>query len=156
MTTNHNQAQQGKTIFGISLVFFSQGLYWFGVSSPGGLFAFRPLNMSDAFSRAEIVFGILLAAYGMLLWRSASRKFARGDFVIVSSCVAVLLLGVSKLSEWIYFLDKHAGFSMNALGVIIMQIAIPVCIFILGAWWADSAFMHDRFERYMRPSRFVK
>jgi hypothetical protein len=76
MTTNYSQAQQGKTIFGTSLLFFSQGLTWFGFSTPAGIFTLRPLNTDVAFFRAEIVIGAVVAAYGMLVWHGASHKLS--------------------------------------------------------------------------------
>ena len=155
MTTDY-QAAQGKKLFGTSVLFFTQGLTWFGFDSPGGIFTLQPLNMDDAFFRVEIVIGAIVAAYGILVWRSASRKLSLANYIIVLSCVAVLLLCVSKLSEWVYLLDHHKGFSMNDLGVFLIDIAIPVCIVVFGGWWADSTFMRERFRRYMPSSRFVK
>ena len=111
MTTDYNQAERGRKVFATSALFFSQGLGWFGFDSPGGIFTLRPLNTFDAFFRAEIVIGAIVAAYGMLVWRSASRKLSLANYVIVVSCVAVLLPGVSKQSEWVYFLDhQREGF----------------------------------------------
>jgi amino acid permease len=155
MTTDY-QAAQGKKLFGTSVLFFTQGLTWFGFDSPGGIFTLQPLSMDDAFFRVEIVIGAIVAAYGILVWRSASRKLSLANYIIVLSCVAVLLLCVSKLSEWVYLLDHHKGFSMNDLGVFLIDITIPVCILIFGGWWADSTFMRERFRRYMPSSRFVK
>ena len=155
MTTDY-QAAQGKKLFGTSVLFFTQGLTWFGFDSPGSIFTLQPLNMDDAFFRVEIVIGAIVAAYGILVWRSASRKLSLANYIIVLSCVAVLLLCVSKLSEWVYLLDHHKGFSMNDLGVLIIDITIPVCIVVFGGWWADSTFMRERFRRYMPSSRFVK
>src|SRR5579871_5167314 len=76
MNADYSQAEKGKKLFATSVLFFSQGLYWFGVDSPGGIFALRPLNTFDALFRAEIVVGAIVAAYGMLVWRSASRKLS--------------------------------------------------------------------------------
>jgi hypothetical protein len=66
MTTDYSQAEQGRKIFGTSLLFFCQGLGWFGLDSPGGIFTLRALNIDDAFFRAEIAIGAIVAAYGML------------------------------------------------------------------------------------------
>jgi hypothetical protein len=156
MTTNY-QSEQGKKLFGTSILFFSQGFTWFGLDSPGGIFTLRPLNTFDSLFRVEIVIGAIVAAYGMLVWRSVSRKLSLANYIIVLSCVAVLLPCVSKLSEWIYFLDHQRGFPiLNDLGVLVVAITIPVCILVLGAWWADSAYIQERFRGYMRSSRFVK
>jgi amino acid permease len=155
MTTEY-QAEQGKKIFGTSVLFFSQGLTWFGFDSAGGIFTLQPLRIDDAFFRAEIVIAAIVAAYGMLVWRSASRKLSLANYIIVLSCVAVFLLCVSRLSEWVYLLDHHKGLSMNDLGVFIIDITIPVCILFFGGWWADSTYMHERFSRYVRSSRFVR
>jgi hypothetical protein len=38
MKTDYNQAEQGKKQLGISVLFFAQGLTWFGFDSPGGIF----------------------------------------------------------------------------------------------------------------------
>ena len=104
--------------------------------------------MFDTFWRAGIVIGAIVAAYGILVWRSASRKLSLANYIIVLSCVPVLLLCVSKLSEWVYFLDQQSGFSiLNELKVGVMEITIPVCIAVLGAWWADSTYMRARFHR---------
>jgi hypothetical protein len=157
MTTDYNQAEQGKKIFVISLLFFSQGLTWFGFSSPGGIFTLRQLNTDVAFFRAEIVIGAIVAAYGMLVWRSASRKLSLANYISVFSCLAVLLPCASKQSEWVYFLDHQRGFlTLNDLEILVIEITTPVCILVSGAWWADSAYVHARFRSYMRSSRFVK
>ena len=157
MTTDYNQAEQGKKIFVISLLFSSQGLTWFGFSSPGGIFTLRQLNTDVAFFRAEIVIGAIVAAYGMLVWRSGSRKLSLANYIIVLSCVAVLLPCVSKQSEWVYFLEHQRGFSiLNDLEILVIEITTPVCILVSGAWWADSAYVHERLRSYMRSSRFVK
>jgi hypothetical protein len=157
MTTDYSQAEQGKKIFGTSVLFFSQGLTWFGLDSPGGIFTLRPLNTSDAIFRAEIVIGVIVAACGMLVWRSASRKVSLANYIVVSSCVAVLLPCVSKQSEWIYFLGHQRGFlTLNDLEIFVIELTIPVCILVLGAWWADTTYVHERFRGYLRSSRFVK
>ena len=157
MTTDSYQVEQGKKLFATSVLFFSQGLGWFGFDSPGGIFTLRPLNTFDTLFRVEIVIGAIVAAYGMLVWRRASRKLSLANYIIVLSCVPVLLLCVSKLSEWVYFLDRQRGFSiLNDLAVGVIQITMVVCIVVFGAWWADSTYMRARFHRYMRSSRFVK
>jgi amino acid permease len=156
MTTNYYQAEQGKKILGISVLFFAQGLAWFGFDSPGGIFTLQRLNLDDAFFRAEIVIGAVVAAYGILAWRSASRKLSLANYITVLSCLAVLLLCASRLSKWVYRLDHHKGFAMNDLGIFIIDITIPVCVLVFGGWWADSTFMRERFRRYMPSSRFVK
>jgi hypothetical protein len=75
MTTNY-QAEQGEKLFGTGVFLFGHGLIWF--KSPG---IFTLLLLSDRHGifnivfRAEIVIGVILAAYGMLVWRSASRNF---------------------------------------------------------------------------------
>jgi hypothetical protein len=75
----------------------------------------------------------------------------------VFSCVAVLLPCVSKLSERVYFLDHQSGVSiLNDLEILVIEIMIPVCIVVFGAWWADSTYMHVRYRRYMPSSRPVK
>jgi amino acid permease len=112
--------------------------------------------LDDVFLRAEIVIGAIVAAYGILVWRSASRKLSLANYIVVLSCVAVLLLCSSKVSEWVYLLDHHKGFAMNDFGIFIIDITIPVCILVFGGWWADSTFMRERFRRYMPSSRFVK
>ena len=138
-------------------MFISQGFTWFGFSSPGGIFTLQPLNMDKAFFRAEIVIGAIVAAYGLLVWRSASRKLSLANYIIVLSCAAVLLPCVSKLSEWVYFLDHQRGFSIsNDLGVLVIEITIPASILVFGGWWADSTYMYAWFHRYMRSTRFVK
>jgi len=155
MTTDY-QAAQGKKIFGTSVLFFTQGLIWFGFDSPGGIFTLQPLNIDDAFFRAEIVIGAIVAAYGILIWRNAFRKLSLSNYIIAFACVAVLLLCVSKVSEWVYLLDHHKGLSMNDLGVFIIDLTIPVCILLFGGLWADSTFMRERFHRYVPSSRFLK
>jgi hypothetical protein len=157
MTTNDYQAAQGKKLLGIGVLFFAQGLYWFSYFSPGGIFTLRPLNMSNAFSRAETVIGAIVAAYGILVWRSASRKLSLANYITVLSCVVVFLLGVSQLSEWVYFVDHQRRFSiLNNLGVPVIELTIAVCFVVFGVWWADSAYVRAQLGRYMRSSRFVK
>jgi len=117
----------------------------------------RPLNRFDAFFRAEIVIGAIVAAYGMLVWRSASRKLSLANYVIVVFCVAVLLPCVSKQSEWVYWLDRQRGFlTLNDLKILVSEITIPACIVVFGGLWADSTYMRGRFRRHMQSSRLVK
>jgi hypothetical protein len=158
MTTDYYQAEdRGKKLFGTSVLFFSQGLTWFGLDLPGGIFTLRPLNTFDALFRAEIVIGAIVAAYGMLVWRSASRKLSIANYLIVFSCVAVLLPCVSKQSECVYFLNHQRGFLiLNDLKILVIEITVPVCILVLGAWWADCTYLRERFHVLMRSSRFVK
>lgn len=157
MTTNDQAEDQGKKLFGTSVLFFSQGLTWFGLDTPGGIFTLQPLSMFDAFFRAEIVIGAIVAAYGMLVWRGASRKLSLANYIIVASCVAALLPCVSRLSEWVYFLDHQRGsLILNGLAIGVIQITVVVCIMFFAAWWADSAYVCERFHGYMRSSRFVK
>ena len=157
MTTDYCQAERGRKIFGTAILFFSQSLTWFGLDSPGGIFTLRPLNIDDAFFRAEIVLGVIVAAYGMLVWRSASRQLSLANYVIVVSCVAILLPCVSKQSEWVYLLNHQGGFlTLNDLKILVIGITIPVCIVVCGGWWADSTYMLERFRGYMRSRRFVK
>jgi len=151
------QAERGKKLFGTGVFSFAHGLIWFRSPSPGGIFTLRSLNMFDAFFRAEIVIGAIVAAYGMLVWRSASRKLSLANHGFVVSCVAVLLPCVSKQSEWVYFLNHQGGFlTLNDLKILVIEITIPVGIVVFGALWADSTYMHERFRGYMRSSRFVK
>jgi hypothetical protein len=157
MTTDY-KAEQGKKLFGMGVFLFAHGLIWF--RSPG-IFTFLPSSgghvFFNIFFRAEIVLGVPLAAYGILAWRSAFRKLSLANYTIVLSCVPVLLVCVSKLSEWVYFLDRQRGISIfNELGVGVIEITMVVCIVVFGGWWADSAYMCARFHGYMRSSRFVK
>ncbi len=151
MSTNYQadyKAEQGKKLFGTGVFSFAHGLIWFRSSSPGGIFTLRSLNMFDTFFRAEIVIGAILAAYGILVWRSAFRKLSLANYIIALSCVPVLLLCVSKLTEWVYFLDQQRGFSiLNDLAVGVIQITMVLCIVVFGAWWADSTYMRARFHR---------
>jgi hypothetical protein len=72
MTTNY-KAEQGKKLFATGILLFANGLIWF-VDHP------HPI-----FFRAEIVIGVTLAAYGMLVWRSAFRKLSLANYIIVLS-----------------------------------------------------------------------
>ncbi len=157
MTRTYAQAEQGKKLFATSVLFFAQGLGWFGFDSPGGTFSLRPLNTFDALFRAEIVIGAIVAACGMLVWRGAFRRLSLANYIIVFSCVAVLLPCVSKQSEWVYFLAHQQGSSiLNELGILIADITIPACILVVGGLWADSTYMHERFRGYMRSRQSVK
>jgi hypothetical protein len=157
MTRNYAQAEQGKKLFATSVLFFAQGLGWFGFDSPGGIFTLRPLNMFDALFRAEIVIGAMVAAFGMLVWRDAFRKLSLANYIIVFSCVAVLLACVSRQSEWVYLLAHQKGLSIvNGLRILVTDITIPACILVFGGLWADSTYMHERFRGYMRSSQSVK
>jgi hypothetical protein len=157
MTTDY-KSEQGKKLFGTGVLLFGHGLVWF--KSPG-IFTLLPFSarhsIFNIFFRAEIVIGVILAAYGMLVWRSAFRKVSLANYIIVLSCAPVLLLCVSKMSEWVYFLDQQRGFSiLNDLKVGAIEITMVVSIAVFGAWWADSTYMRARFHRYMQSSRFDK
>jgi hypothetical protein len=154
MTTNYQVQDQGKKLFGTSVLFVSQGLTWFGLDLRRGIFTLRPLNTFDAFFGVEIVIGAIVATFGMLVWRSASRKLSLTNHIIVLSCVAVLLPCVSKLSGWVYFLDHQREFPiLNDLGVLVIAITVPLCILVLGAWWADSTFLRAQFHRHRDQCR---
>jgi hypothetical protein len=157
MTANY-QDEQGEKLFGLGVVLFGAGLFWF--KSPS-LFALLRMSerhgITNTTSRAEMMIGIALAAYGMLVWRSALRKLSLADFIIVLSCVPVLLFCVSKLTEWVYFIDRQQGFSiLSELKVGLIQITMVVSIAVLGAWWADGTYLRERFHTRMRSARFVK
>jgi hypothetical protein len=69
----------------------------------------------------------------------------------------VLLPCVSKQSEWVYFLDHQRGFLiLNDLKILVIEITVPVCILFLGAWWADSTYLRERFYLLTRSSRLGK
>lgn len=95
MKTNYPVAP-GHKLFGIGVLNFGNGLIWFDYSRSPGIFTLRPLNMFDTFFRAEIVIGAIVAAYGMLVWRSASRKLSLANYIVVLSCVSVLLLVITQ------------------------------------------------------------
>ena len=63
--------------------------------------------MTNVIDRAAIVIGVFLAAYGLLIWRSAFRNLSLANYIIVLSCAPVLLLGASKMKEWEYPLDQR-------------------------------------------------
>ena len=161
MTTDYTadyKAAQGKQLFGVGVSLFGHGLIWF--KAPG-IFTLLPLSdQHGSFNiifRAEIVLGALLTAYGMLVWRNAFRKLSRANYIVGLSCVPVLLLCASRLSERIYFLDQQKRSSISDdLAVVASQIAMVAGIAVFGAWWADSAHMLGRLRGYMRSSRFVK
>jgi hypothetical protein len=150
MTTDY-QASQGRKLFGAGVLMFGQGFIWFHASWPGGIFTLHPLNYLDAFSRAEIVIGVVMAAYGTLVWRSAFRDLSLANYIIVLPCVPILLLCVSKTSEWVYVLDKQSRYTPGAIIAILM----PVCIFVFAAWWADSTYLRERFQGFMRSSASI-
>lgn len=156
MTTN-DQVAPGQKLFGIGVFNFVNGLVWFDYYRLPNIFTLRSSNGFDAFFRAQIVIGVIVAAYGMLVWRSATRKLSLANFTIVSCCVAVLLLCVSRLSEWFHFLDQQRGsWLQNDLAVVATQITISVCLAVSGGWWADSTYIRERFRRYVRSSRFAE
>jgi hypothetical protein len=156
MTTDH-QADQGKKLFGIGVLMFGQGLIWFHSYWPGGIFTVHPLNNSDAISRAEIVIGAILTAYGMLLWRSASHKLSFANYLFVITCASVLILCVSQMSEWVYFSRQQRGYLNSVLlEVAVTEITMVACIAVFGAWWADSAYMQARFDQYIESHRFLR
>jgi len=96
---------------GTGVFLFGYGVIWF--KSPG-IFTLLPFSDThrffNIFFRASIVIGVILAAYGMLVWRSVFRKLSLANYIIVLSCAPVLLLCVSKMTEWVYFLDQQRGF----------------------------------------------
>jgi amino acid permease len=157
MTTDY-QADQGKKLFGIGVLFFGHGLFVVYHSSlPGGIFTLQPLNIWDAFLRASIVIGAILAAYGILVWRSASRKLSLANYMIVFSCASVVVLSASKMAEWVHFSTQQRGSSFLVdLEACAIQLTMVICIVAFGGWWADSAYMQARFHRYIRSNRFIR
>jgi len=147
MTTDY-QASQGRKLFGTGVLIFEHGFIWFHAAWPGGIFTVHPLNPFDAFHRAEIVVGIVMAAYGMLVWRQAFCDLSLANYAIVSSCVPILLVCVSRLSEWVYVLRKQGRYVPGA----ILAALMPLCIFVVAALWADSAHLRERFHDFLRSS----
>jgi len=139
-----NSQGHGK-MFHTGVCLFGSGLVWFH-SSPGGIFTLQPLNVFDALRRAEILIGAMLAAYGILVWRSAFHKLSRANYIIVLSCLSVLLLYASKMSQWLYFARKARGPILNELELYLIQIAVVVCLLVFGMWWADRAYARERFH----------
>ena len=90
LTINY-RAEQGKKLFGTGVFLFGDGLIWF--RSPG-IFTLLPFSDThrffNIFFRASIVIGVILAAYGMLVWRSTFRKLSLANYIIVLSCAPVL------------------------------------------------------------------
>jgi len=147
MTTDA-QASEGRKLFGTGVSLFGHGFIWFHAAWPGGIFTPHPLNLFDALFRAEIVIGVVLAAYGVLVWRNAFRDLSVANCVIVCSCVPILLVCVSKLSEWNYVLHKQSRYVPGAIVVILMT----VCISVLAALWADSAHLREWVQDFSRSS----
>jgi hypothetical protein len=152
------QAYHGKKLFGTGVFLFVWGLIWFRAP---GLFSLHPLSerhgMTNLIDRAAMVIGAFLAAYGLLVWRNTFRKLSLANYLIVLSCAPFVLLAASKMKEWEYFLDQQReSWTLNHLGVDLIHLTILVCILFLGMWWADSAYLRERFHVLMRSSRFVK
>jgi hypothetical protein len=135
MTTNY-EAEQGQKLFGF-------GVLWF-TSSSYTLVAFN--YFPQRISRAEIVMSALLAAYGILLWRSAFRKLSLANCIIVLSCASVLVLWAFKMYEGFHFSNRQRSL-MADLGVSAIGLTIGACTAVFGAWWADSTYMRARFHR---------
>jgi hypothetical protein len=157
MTTDH-QADQGKKLFGIGVLLFGHVLFVvYHTRLPAGIFTLQPLDIWDAVLRASIVIGAILAACGVLLWRSASRKLSLANYMIVFSCASVAVLITSKLSKWVHFSTRQRGGSFLVdLEACAIELAMLFCIVVCGGWWADSAHMQARFHRYKPSNRFVR
>jgi len=148
MTSNPRAADLGQNLFGFGVLCFGSGSFWC---------AFSSVFFVQSTSRAEVVMSAIVAAYGILLWRSAFRELSLANYIIVLSCASVLILCAFKMAEWIHFSYQQRGNSTSVmLGAASIQLTIQVCISVFGAWWADSAKMHAQFGRYMRTSRFFK
>jgi hypothetical protein len=158
--TAEYQAAQGKKVFGIGVVAFGQGLIWFRASSPGGILTLQTLSLSNAFSRAELVVGALVLMYGILLWRSASQKLSRANYIVAFSCMFILILAASKILEWAYFVRQQSVSSIldfsAQLRLTAIEITLVFCIALFGGWWADSTYMQNRLCRLVRSSRSVR
>jgi len=148
MTSNPRAADLGQNLFGFGVLCFGSGSFWY---------AFSSVFFLQSTSRVQIVMSATIAAYGILLWRSAFRELSLANYITVLSCASVLILCAFKMAEWIHFSYQQRGNSTSVmLGAASIQLTILVCISVSGAWWADSAKMHARFGRYMRTSRFFK
>jgi hypothetical protein len=155
MTTD-DQASQGRKLSGAGVLMLGHGFIWFHASWPGGIFTLHPLNHLDAFFRAEIVIGAIVTTYGMLVWRSAFRDLSLANYIIVLSCVPILLVCVSKISEWVYVLNRQSRYAPG----IVIAIAMPVCIIssLRGGPTArtcasDFTIFRDPADRYPGPQR---
>jgi hypothetical protein len=156
MTTDY-QAEPGKKLFGAGALIFGHGLIWFHPSWPGGIFTLHPLKLFDATFRAEIVVGAILAAFGILVWRSASHELSLANYVFVASCASVLVLCASEISEWDSLMYHQRGDSfLVLLGVGATKLTMVICIAAIGAWWADSTYMRERFRGFIRSGPLVK
>jgi len=148
--TSGSGAGQGRSLFGAGALLFGHGLTWFHSSWPGGIFTLHPLNAFDAFHRAEIVIGAMMATYGILLWRSASRKLSLANYTFVILCACVLVLAASRIAEWDSFLDRQRRGSLlpglSDFEVAAIKITVMLCIAVFGVWWADSEYIRERFH----------
>jgi amino acid permease len=158
--TSEYLAERGKKVFGIGVFAFGHGLIWFRASSSGGILTLQTLSLSNAFSRAELVIGAVVVVYGILLWRSASHKLSRANYIVAFSCMFILILAASKILEWAYFVRQQSVSSIldfrAHLGLTTIEIALVFCIVLFGGWWADSTYMQDRLRRLVRSSRSVR
>jgi len=143
--TADDQASQGRKVSVFGVFLFLTGFICFKPVWSGGIFTLHPLNYFPASWRADIVIGAILAAYGTLVWRRAFHDLSVANYIIVSSCVPILLVCVSKLSEWVYVLNQQNRY---APGVVI-KIVMPVCIFAFAAGWADSTYLRERFHDFI-------
>lgn len=156
MNANY-QADRGRKLFGTGVFLFGYGLIWFHSALPGGIFTRQPLYRFDAAMRACIVLGALLGAYGMLVWRSVSHELSLANYIIVPACACALIVCASEISEWHYFLHRQRGYSLLIdLEVGAIQLTTVFLMVAFGAWWADSAFMRERFRTLLRFSRSAR
>ncbi len=104
MTTNYQadaQTSHGKKLFGTGVLLFVWGLIWF--RGPG-LFSLHPLSerhgMTNVIDRAAIVIRAFLAAYGLLVWRSAFRNLSLANYIFeVESPVRQEILSTSSYCQ---------------------------------------------------------
>lgn len=142
MTTHSNADGLGQNLFGFGVLWFSLSSFWLVESKywPQGL------------SRAEVVLSAVLAAFGILLWRSAFCKLSLANVLIVLSCASAVVIWAFKMYDWFHFSNRQSSL-MTTFGVAASGGAITVCAAMCGAWWAGAAHEGVPFTQWLKFRR---
>jgi hypothetical protein len=84
--TTDRKVAQGKQLLAVATLFFVRGVVWF-VSD-----YYWPRSYHQPFVIGAFVMSMMLAAFGILLWRSARCKLGLMDYVIVLTSTSVPVL----------------------------------------------------------------
>lgn len=91
----------GKTFVIVGALWFVLDFFWFPPLLVVLFLIHVPEHLLDHVWPAEFILSATLVTAGTLLWRSATKRISIVAFLIVASCLAILVVGTFRIWGWI-------------------------------------------------------